>query len=302
MLTRSKFGCLKDRLQSLSLLCTECHPCERTLTRRDNSLFPMSDSALAKAVDPVHLLWSILREQGFDAAARRALEFTAAGVTPQLRADLYASAGRFEEAYHSASQAPADANGARHARLALFADALGHADAAQRNSELAVATQPLAATAEWIVWLIDQCGAHSAAVHMLRAYERAAPRDARVPWWLAISLAALPDAGARAERRAAFLRAYALDPEIDPALPLQLVLAFREHRDWTTVERVCRERLARDPADAEMAWQLSHAQWQCNDAAAAETTMRAVDAVAPGNAHVLAAIGMYLNEQARYEE
>jgi hypothetical protein len=51
-----------------------------------------------------------------------------------------------------------------------------------------------------------------------------------------------------------------------------------------------------------MAWQLSHAQWQCNDAAGAEATMRAVDAVAPGNAEVLAAIGMYLGEQARYAE
>jgi hypothetical protein len=60
--------------------------------------------------------------------------------------------------------------------------------------------------------------------------------------------------------------------------------------------------LARNPADAEMAWQLSHAQWQCNDAAAAEATMRAVDAAAPGNADVLAAIGLYLGEQARYEE
>jgi hypothetical protein len=33
-----------------------------------------------------------------------------------------------------------------------------------------------------------------------------------------------------------------------------------------------------------------------------EATMRAVDAVAPGNADVLAAIGMYLNEQARFED
>jgi tetratricopeptide (TPR) repeat protein len=119
---------------------------------------------------------------------------------------------------------------------------------------------------------------------------------------LSIALAALPDTSARDERRAALLRAYALDPAVDPALPLQLVLALREVRDWPTVERICRERLARDPADAEMAWQLSHAQWQCNDAPAAEATMRAVDAVAPGNADVLAAIGMYLNEQARYED
>ncbi|MFL9952725.1 hypothetical protein PQR25_17755 [Paraburkholderia nemoris] len=262
----------------------------------------MSDSTLVKPADPVFILWSILREQGFDAAERRALELIAEGVTPQLHADLCASAGRFEAAYHSASQAQAAANGARHARLAVFADALGRVDAAQRNSELAVTTQPLAATLEWIVWLIDHCGAHSAAAHMLRAYEQHEPQDARAPWWLAIALAASPDAAARAERRAALLRAYALDPAIHPALPLQLALAFREIRDWSTVERVCREVLTRHPADAEIAWQLSHAQWQGNDPAAAEATMRAVDAAAPGNAHVLGAIGVYLAEQARFAE
>ncbi|CAE6730903.1 hypothetical protein [Paraburkholderia nemoris] len=264
----------------------------------------MSDSALPTPTDPVQLLWSILREQGFDAAERRALELTTEGVTSQLHADLCAGAGLFEAAYHSASQVQkqAAANGARYARLALFADALGRVDAAQRNSELAVTTQPLAATLEWIVWLIDRCGAHSAAAHMLRAYEQHEPQDARAPWWLAIALAASPDAAARAERRAALLRAYAPDPAIHPALPLQLALAFREIRDWSTVERVCREVLTRHPAAAEIAWQLSHAQWQCNDAAAAEATMRAVDAAAPGNAHVLGAIGMYLAEQARFAE
>jgi Tfp pilus assembly protein PilF len=262
----------------------------------------MPDSALAVPLDSVHLLWSILREQGFDAAARRAAEWAAAGVTPQLHADLCASAAHFEAAYHSASQAQACANGARHARLALFADALGQAEAAQRHSELAVDAQPLEAALDWVAWLIDECGAPSAAVPMLRVYERRAPRDARAPWCLSIALAALPGAHARTERRAALLRAYALDPAIDPALPLQLALAFREIRDWPVVERVCRESLARHPGDAEIAWQLSHAQWQCDDAAAAETTMRAVEAAAPGNADVLAAIGMYLGEQARYEE
>lgn len=262
----------------------------------------MSESTLTVPTDSVYLLWSILREQGFEAAARHAVELAAAGVTPQLHADVCASARRFEQAYHSACEAHACANGARHARLALFADALGHTDAAQRNSELAVAAQSFAATLEWTVWLIDRCGAHSAAAHMLRAYEQQAPQDARAPWWLSIALAAQPGDGVRAERRAALLRAYAHDPAVDPALPLQLALAFREIGDWSTVERVCRERLALHPDDAEMAWQLSHAQWQRDDAAAAEATMRAVDAVAPGRADVLATIGLYLGEQARYEE
>ncbi len=262
----------------------------------------MSESTVVQPADHVHLLWSILREHGFDAAEQRAVELAAEGVSPQLHADLCASAGRFEVAYHSASQAPGGANGVRHARLALFADAHGDTRAAQYNSERAVGAQPADVSLTWIVWLINHCGAHSAAAHMLRAYEQHAPRDARAPWWLAISLSAQAGANAAAERRAALLRAYALDPAIDPALPLQLVLAFREIRDWDTVERVCREMLARDATDAEMAWQLSHAQWQRNDAAAAEATMRTVDAAAPGNAAVLAAIGMYLGEQARYEE
>ncbi|WP_144145284.1 hypothetical protein [Paraburkholderia sp. BCC1884] len=268
--------------------------------------------------DSVRLLWSLLREQGFDTAARRALELAESGVTLQLHADLCASAGRFEEAYHSASRgasqawegahanvdahAHANAHAVRYARLALFADALGHADAAQRHSERALAAQPPAAALAWIAWLIDDCGALSAAAHMLRAYSHHAPQDARAPWWLAIALTASTQPCARTERRTALLRAYELDPTLDPALPLQLVLALREIRDWPTVERICRQMLARRPADAEMAWQLSHAQWQCNDAAAAVATMRAVDAVAPGNVNVRAAIGMYLGEQARYAE
>ncbi|MFM0466344.1 tetratricopeptide repeat protein [Paraburkholderia strydomiana] len=280
----------------------------------------MSDSALAAPaalinvttpLETVHLLWSVLREEGHHAAVLRAAELAAAGVTWQLHADLHASAGRFEEAYHSASQAQAEAGGARHARLALFADALARAEVARHHSEIAVVAQPLATTLEWIVWLINGCGAHSAAAHMLRAYRQRAPHDARAPWWLAISLGALGAAGGaggasgpgvREERRAALASAYGLDPAVDPALPLQFVLALREVRDWTAVEHVCREALAGNPADAEMAWQLSHAQWQCNDAAAAEATMRAANAASPGNADVLAAIGFYLCEQARYED
>ncbi|CAB3659791.1 hypothetical protein LMG22037_01402 [Paraburkholderia phenoliruptrix] len=268
--------------------------------------FALADSPVVVTVttprETVYLLWSILREEGFEAAVSRAAELAVAGVTPQLHADLHASAGHFEQAYHSASQAQAEANGARHARLALFADASGRGEVARHHSDMAVAAQPPAATLEWIVWLINHCGAHSAAAHMLRAYQRREPRDARGPWWLAISLGALDGPGVRDERRTALARAHALDPAVDPALPLQLALALREARDWPALEQVCREALARNPADAEMAWQLSHAQWQRNDASAAESTMRAAHAASPGNADVLATIGFYLCEQARYED
>src|SRR6201995_5037503 len=106
----------------------------------------MSDSFSTQLAEPVYSLWSTLREQGVDAAVQRALELVARGATPQLHADMCASAGRFEAAYHSASQTLMQAqahnsaqhdNGARHARLALFADALGDIDAARRNSEAA---------------------------------------------------------------------------------------------------------------------------------------------------------------------
>ncbi|HEX7932833.1 MAG TPA: hypothetical protein VF573_07155 [Paraburkholderia sp.] len=270
--------------------------------------FALTDPAVlmsgAIPVQLVRLLWSMLRDKGFEAAMLRAAEFAAAGVTPQLQADLLASAGRFEEAYHSASQAHAhaEANGARHARVALFADALGRSEGARHHSEMAAAAQPPVAALEWTAWLINECGAHSAAAHMLRAYQQHVPHDARAPWWLAISLGTQTGPGVHEERRAALTRAYALDPSVDPALPLQLALALREVGDWSAVKHVCREALARNPADAEMAWQLSHAQWQCNDAAAAEATMRAANAASPGNADVLAAIGLYLCEQARYEE
>ncbi|MFP3582864.1 tetratricopeptide repeat-containing glycosyltransferase family protein [Paraburkholderia sp. SIMBA_055] len=271
----------------------------------------MSDSAVAAPavmvnvttrLETVHLLWSILREEGFEPAISRAAELAAAGVTPQLHADLHASAGNFELAYHSASQAQAGENGARHARVALFADALGRGEVARHYSELAVAAQPPTATLEWAAWLINDCGAHSAAAHMLRAYRQRKPEDAHGPWWLAISLGALSGPGVRDERRTVLAQAYTLDPAVDPALPLQLALALREARDWAALEHLSRDMLTRNPADAEMAWQLSHAQWQCNDAAAAEATMRAANAASPGNADVLAAIGFYLCEQARYEE
>ncbi|RFU46177.1 tetratricopeptide repeat protein [Paraburkholderia sp. DHOC27] len=263
----------------------------------------MSESHSASSFHPVYVVWSTLREQGFEAAQQRAIALAQEGTTPQLHADLCASAEHFEQAYHSASMAPGEReSGARYARLALFADALGKPAHAKHFSELAVSAQPEAKTVEWLVWLIDDCAAWSAAAHLLRAYERHAPHDARAPWWLGVCADHLPHAEARTERREALARAFVLDPQIHPLLPLHLALAYRETRDWDAVERVCRAVLATRPDDAEMAWQLSHAQWQRNDAAAAEATMRAVDAAAPGNPAVLAAIGQYVTEQGRYAD
>jgi hypothetical protein len=213
------------------------------------------------------------------------------------------SAGQFDESDAEVSAVePESADGARYARIALFSDALGNSAMVRRYSEQAVAAFGAAASIGWINWLINQ-RALSATAAMLRAYEKLEREDSRAPWWLASTLANLPREDARAERRAALERAYSRDPAIDQALPLQLAIAYRESRDWDNLERISREVLSRNPADIEMAWQLSHAQWQRdNDAAAAEATMRAVNAAVPGNSAVVAAIGLYLSEQGRYRD
>lgn len=256
----------------------------------------MSESKLSNTADPAISVWHLLRDQGFDAAINHT------STTPQLHAEVRVAGqiGAPDEEVSAVEHEPAD--GARYARIALFSDALGNSATADRYSVQAVAAFGAAASIGWINWLISQ-RAWSATATMLRAYEQLQREDSRAPWWLASMLAELPGDDAQAERRAALERAYARDPEIDPALPLQLAIAYRQSRDWDRVEQVCRDVLSRNPADTEMAWQLSHAQWQRdNDAAAAEATMRAVNAAAPGNSSVVAAIGLYLSEQGRYRD
>jgi tetratricopeptide (TPR) repeat protein len=257
----------------------------------------MSESKLLNTVDPVVSVWHLLRDQGFDAAVNHA------STTLQLRAEICMSAGQLVQSDDELSVIePEPADGTRYARIALFSDALGNSATARRYSEQAVSAFGAGSSIGWINWLINQ-RALSATAAMLRAYEELERDDSRAPWWLASTLANLPGDDARAERRAALERTYARDPAIDQALPLQLAIAYRESRDWNNLERISREVLSRDPADIEMAWQLSHAQWQRdNDAAAAEATMRAVNAAAPGNSAVVAAIGLYLSEQGRYRD
>lgn len=248
----------------------------------------MSDSKLLNVVDPIISVKRLLDDCGFDNAI--ADEHT----TPQLRSELKVSAGQAEEVPST--------DGESYARIALFAEALGNFAVAYRYSERAVGAFGTTRSIGWINWLINH-GQLSAAAMMLRTYEQLEREDSRAPWWLASILAKLPGDDARAERRAALERAYFRDPAIDQALPLELAVAYREVRDWDGVERICRAALSRNPADTQMAWQLSHVQWQRdNDAAAAEATMRAVNAAAPGNSEVLEAIGLYLAEQARFRD
>jgi tetratricopeptide (TPR) repeat protein len=262
----------------------------------------MLQSVSVLAGGPVQAVWTVLRERGFDAAEAFASTLVADGASPQIHADLCASAGQFERAYHSASVAQRDADpGERFVRLALFADAIGNQAAVAAACEQAIEMFSADRAIAWIAWMIDECEARATAVHLLRAYEKRVPNDARAPWWLAQLLAAHGESAAEA-RREALMRAYAIDPDVHPALALHIALIFREMRDWDAVMQVARRALSRNPADAELAWQLSHAQWQLGDARAAEATMRAVDAAAPGTAAVLAAIGTYQMEQARYRD
>jgi tetratricopeptide (TPR) repeat protein len=262
----------------------------------------MLQSVSVLAGGPLQAVWAALRERGFDAADACASALVADGASPQMHADLCASVGQFERAYHSASAANGQADpGERFVRLALFADAMGDHRAAASASEQAISMLAPDRAIAWIAWMIEQCGAPAAAIHLLRAYEKRVPNDARAPWWLAQSIA-LSGEPAGEERRDALLRAYALDPDIHLALALHVALVYREMRDWDALMQVARRALSRNPADAELAWQLSHAQWQLGDARAAQASMRAVDAVAPGNAAVQAAIGMYLTEEARFRD
>ena len=48
----------------------------------------MSETNAVTPADPVHLVWSTLCEQGFDAAQHRAVSLLQDGSTPQLHADL----------------------------------------------------------------------------------------------------------------------------------------------------------------------------------------------------------------------
>jgi hypothetical protein len=48
----------------------------------------MSETNTVTPADPVHLVWSTLCEQGFDAAQHRAVSLLQDGSTPQLHADL----------------------------------------------------------------------------------------------------------------------------------------------------------------------------------------------------------------------
>ncbi|WP_153102225.1 hypothetical protein [Paraburkholderia hayleyella] len=266
---------------------------------------PSDQAVTVPLADPVFHLWLLLKTQGFKAARAYAVSLPITEEALQLLADLNASATYFEEAYQLASLTQSDMQpGARYARLALFADGLGDTAHASEYSSKAVQGQTFEEVIAWIVRLGDECEAHGAAAHLLRALEAAAPDDARRPWWLSQTLARMSpqDELIEAEHDAALVRAYALDPAVHPALPLQLALVYRRQHDWEAMAHLCRDVLSREPGNTEISWQLSYAQWQSGDAKAAEETMCDAWLLAPENGAALAAMGGYEIEQGLYKE
>ncbi len=266
---------------------------------------PNSPNTERPTDDPFRDVWMTLRERGVGAAQALAARFDALGVTSLLEADLRASAGTLDAAYRHAWQA-ADAltRGARYVRLALFADAQGQEAAARHYLDEAARLFPVDEALQWAGWLADCCGERDAALRLVAVSTVRHAHDMDAQCRIAAALEPVGDAGSRAVRRDALLRAWQLAGDTANAAPLalQVVLACRAMGDWSTIEQISTAMLARDATNAEFAWQLANAQWHRFDAAAAVATMRALDRAAPGNADVLAALAYFVAEEARYDE
>lgn len=152
----------------------------------------------------------------------------------------------------------------------------------------------------WAAWITEKIDGRQMALHLMTALAIHHPTDARVQWRIACALSGQSGEASLKLRQATLLRAWQINPMIDPALPLQLVLERRFADDWQAVEYLCRAQLARHPGDLEMSWQLASAQWRRHDPVAAEAPMRVADAISPKNSNVVAAVAQFVAEQARY--
>jgi tetratricopeptide (TPR) repeat protein len=185
-------------------------------------------------------------------------------------------------------------------RCALFSLATGRDHAAFDFLAGTVQTLALEVVMQWAILFETQLGDHAAALAIMRVSAIAHSKDARAQWQIACALAEWPDDAARNLRRETMLNAWLLNPQIAPALPLQLALEMRHTGDWNAVERICSVQLAHNPGDIELAWQLANAQWRRHDPAAAEATMRRVHAISPASVNAATAIALFVAEQARY--
>jgi tetratricopeptide (TPR) repeat protein len=243
----------------------------------------------------------VLKSDGLDSAQRLSKSLDEANTDALLEADLaLISEANVKACCDSLVEVSITNSSNRLLRCALFSLATGRDHAALEFLARAVQTLTLEAAVQWAEWFDAQLKDHAAALALMRAAANVHSKDAHAQWQLSCALAAWPDDAARNLRHETMLNAWHLNPQVDPALPLQLALELRHVGDWEAVERVCSEQLAHTPGDIELAWQLANAQWRRHDPAAAEDTMRRVNVASPANANVVAAIALFVAEQARY--
>lgn len=191
--------------------------------------------------------------------------------------------------------------GTRLLRRALFASASGRTNAALEWVTMAARVLEPDRAIRWAARIAELTDNRELALPLLATLAIHRPNDARAQWLIACALSGHADETSLELRRTTLLRAWRINPTIDPALPLQLVLERRFAGDWQAVEQVCRAQLARRPGELEMSWQLACAQWRRHDPVAAEATMRVADALNPANSDVIAAMAQFVAEQARYD-
>lgn len=259
----------------------------------NHSISPASDTFLR--------VFKSLQSEGFLAAQRLAAASDHAGQSVCLEADLIAGVGARATLSNRQQEASSAVDpGTRFLRCALFASVSGRTGISLELITIAAQTLEPALAIEWATWITTTLADREMALHFMTALASHHANDARTQWLIACALSAQSGEASLKLRHATLLRAWQLNPLLDPALPLQLVLERRYAGDWQAVEQVCRSQLVRSPGDLELAWQLACAQWRRHDPAAAEATMRVADAHHPRNCNVVAALAQFVAEQARY--
>lgn len=259
------------------------------------------NTSISSAGETFLSVFRSLQYDGFHAAQQLAIESDCAGQSAFLEADLIAGVGMSITPERTDQETPGvPAPGIRLLRCALFAGVSGRKDTSLELLTIAAQTFDPDETLQWATWIEEKTGSRAMGLQLMAALATVYANDARRQWLIACALSGHADEASLKLRQATLLRAWQVNPMVDPALPLQLALERRFAGDWQAVEHICRAQLARNPGDLEMSWQLACAQWRRHDPAAAEATMRAADTLHPRNSNVIAAVAQFVAEQARY--
>lgn len=259
------------------------------------------NTSISSAGEAFLSVFKSLQSDGFHAAQQLAMASDRAGQSVLLEADLIAGVGMNVTPEQTAQETPGVlAPGIRFLRCALFAEVSGRKNISLELLTISAQTLDPDETLQWATWIEEKTGSRAMALQLMTALATAYANDARRQWVIACALSGHADEASLKLRQATLLRAWQVNPTVDPALPLQLVLERRFAGDWQTVEPICHAQLARNPGDLEMSWQLACAQWHRHDPAGAEATMRAADTLHPRNSDVIAAVAQFVAEQARY--